>query len=428
MTTFVILGASGDLTKKKLIPAIYKLVKKEKLNKFAIIGVSRSKINIILESKKYIKKPDDNVLKKLNSKTYHFESDFYSDKFNNLDSFIKNVEKKHKLKSEKIFYLATLPQHFKSIINNFSKNKLKGKIVFEKPFGNDLKSAKDINKTIKKHFKEKEIYRIDHYLGKDTVQNLAILRFTNKIFEPIWNNKHIKKINILVQEDFGVETRAKFYDKYGAIKDVLQNHLLQLLALVAMEKPKKLESKFIRNEKVKVLKKAKINKTILGQYKEYVKEVGHKSNTETFASVEMSINNSRWKGVPFFLTTGKNLSERSSNITIEFKEAPCVLFNCELESNKLILDIQPQQGFKMALNAKSPFSSKIIPINMDFCYNCHFPNSPEAYEKLLEDVIKGDHSVFMRNDEIEYQWKIVDKIKKKKLIKYNKKSKLGDII
>ena len=257
---------------------------------------------------------------------------------------------------------------------------------------------------------------------------MAILRFTNKIFEPIWNNKHIKKINILVQEDFGVETRAKFYDKYGAIKDVLQNHLLQLLALVAMEKPKKLESKFIRNEKVKVLKKAKINKTILGQYKEYVKEVGHKSNTETFASVEMSINNSRWKGVPFFLTTGKNLSERSSNITIEFKEAPCVLFNCELESNKLILDIQPQQGFKMALNAKSPFSSKIIPINMDFCYNCHFPNSPEAYEKLLEDVIKGDHSVFMRNDEIEYQWKIVDKIKKKKLIKYNKKSKLGDII
>ena len=186
MTTFVILGASGDLTKKKLIPAIYNLVKKKKLNKFAIVGVSRSKINIIIESKKYIKNPDDKILKQLNSKTYHFESDFYSDKFNTLNSFIKNVEKKHKLKNERIFYLATLPQHFESIINSFSKNKIKGKIIFEKPFGNDLKSAKHINKTIKSNFKEKDIYRIDHYLGKDLVQNLSVLRFTNEIFEPIW--------------------------------------------------------------------------------------------------------------------------------------------------------------------------------------------------------------------------------------------------
>lgn len=422
MTNFIILGASGDLTKKKIIPAIYNLVKNNKIKNYSIIGVSRSKINIIGNAE--LKKPDKKILNDLKKRTYHFQSDFYSDEFNKLSEFVKKIENKHKTK-ERIIYLSTLPIHFETIINSLSKNKINGKIVFEKPFGQDLKSAKQINKTINKHFNEKNVYRIDHYLGKDIVQNISILRFTNSFFEPMWNNKNVKSVEITVEEDFGVESRAKFYDKYGAIKDVLQNHLLQLLALFAMEKPKKLTAKYIRDEKVKVLRKSKIVKTKVAQYKGYAKEVGHRSNTETFVSSEIYINNIRWKGVPFYLTTGKNTKERKSRITIEFNKPNCLLFECGFSSNKLIFEIQPHSGFKLLLNAKSPFDNKIIPVSTDFCYQCLFPNSPEAYERLLEDVIKGDNSVFMRNDEIEYQWKIVEQIKKGKLSYYNKKTDIS---
>ncbi|MBD3273343.1 glucose-6-phosphate dehydrogenase [Candidatus Dependentiae bacterium] len=447
--TFIILGATGDLSKRKLIPAIYKLIKHKKIDRFALIGASIKKTDIktILEnSKKFISNSEEKIWKKLENYSYFFELDFYkSEKYQEFKKFIKEIEKRHKLKGNKIFYLATLPEHFKEITKNLYENKIVTKydhknnckdcnhpwsrIVYEKPFGHDLKSAKEINKCIRKLFHEKQIYRIDHYLGKELVSNIALVRFTNRIFEPLWNNKHIDSIQIILSEKIGIEGRGKFYDKYGAIKDVVQNHMLQILSLIAMEQPKKLEAKYIRDVKAKILKKLIFKNAILGQYKGYTEEknVNPKSKTETFAALKLEINNKRWKGVPFYLKTGKNLDKKETSVHIKFKMVKCLLTQgCPSDSNYLTIKITPSNGFYLELNSKEPQTNNLIPVEMNFCHSCLFgPNTPEAYENLLFDVIKGDQSTFVRSDEIEYSWKLIDSIKKNKykIYKYEKGSK-----
>lgn len=447
--TFIILGATGDLSKRKLIPAFYKLIKDQKIDRFAIIGVSYSNTDIksVLDSaKKFTKNIDEKIWNKLEKSSYFYQLDFYdSEKYTELKELIKKVETKHKLNSNKIFYLATMPEHFKIITKNLFDSKIVTKydhgkdceeckhpwsrIVYEKPFGHNLKSAKEINKCIRKLFNEKQIYRIDHFLGKELVSNIALVRFTNRIFEPLWNNKHIESVQIIMSEKIGIEGRGDFYDKYGAIKDVVQNHLLQILSLVAMEQPKKLEAKYIRDAKAKVLKNLKFKNAVLGQYTGYLKEkdIDPNSKTETFATLKLEINNKRWKGVPFYLKTGKNLDKKETSIHIKFKMVKCLLTQgCPTDSNYLTIKISPSNGFYLELNSRDPKSSQIIPVEMNFCHSCLFgPNTPEAYENLILDVIKGDQSAFVRSDEIEYSWKIIDKINKKKLelYKYTKGSK-----
>ena len=433
------MGASGDLTKKKLVPALYNLIKNKKLKNFAVIGISRQDFttkSLLTHFRKYVKNPDPKIWNDLQKKLYYLKADFNDDeKFKELKSLIESTERKHNLSGNRLFYLATLPEHFELIADQLNKfklapqNKTWSRVVFEKPFGNDLTSAKRLNNSLKKVFKEDQIYRIDHYLGKELVQNISILRFTNTILEPLWNKNYIDHVQIAISEDIGVEARGGFYDKYGALKDVIQNHSLQLLTLTAMESPKQLTEKNIRDEKVKVLKSvSKIKDVALGQYAGYTREtkVPNNSKTETFAALKLNINNDRWKNIPFYLITGKNMKERFSTIYIEFKKPPCLLFNgvCDFHPNFLSIQIQPEEGFFVQLNAKTPEKADIIPIKMDFCHSCEFgPNTPEAYETLLLDVMKGDQSTFIRSDEIEEAWKIVDKIPKKTPQTYKK----GDI-
>ncbi|MBT4824439.1 glucose-6-phosphate dehydrogenase [Candidatus Woesearchaeota archaeon] len=448
----VILGATGDLTKKKLIPAIHNLVANKKIKDFAVVGVGRAHSNpklILKKSKKYVEKLNKKTWSTLEKRMYYFQADFYDNiGFCKLEEFTKSIEKKHKLPGNRIFYLATLPSHFKAIADNLSrcgltKEKIRRKqgfkknwtkVVFEKPFGHDLKSAKKINKCIKKVFKEKQIYRIDHYLGKELIQNIAVARFTNTILEPLWNKKHIDHIQIILSEDVGIEERGAFYDKYGAIRDVMQNHMMQMLSLATMDTPKKLTGNYIRDKKVKILKSIKPSKikeeTIVGQYIGYTKEkvINKTSSTETFAATKMFIKSRRWKNVPFYFITGKKMKNKITSIYIQFKEAPCLLFSnvCNFKPNYMVIQIQPEEGFYIQLNAKIPGKPDITSVKMDFCHECTFgPGSPVAYENLLNDVIIGDQSTFVRTDEIEQQWKIIDKIKNSinSTIK-NKKTKL----
>jgi glucose-6-phosphate 1-dehydrogenase len=444
--TFIILGATGNLTKKKLIPAIYHLIESKKVKKFAIVGVARNKNKaetILNKSKKYIKNVKSKVWKELEKNFHYLPLDFYQEeKFCSLDPFVKEIERKNKLSGNRLFYLATLPQHFPVIAKTLKKCALtkekkikKGKnnwvrTVFEKPFGHDLKSAKKINKTIKKIFKEKQIYRIDHYLGKELIQNIAITKFTNTFLEPLLNNKYVDHVQVVLSEDVGIEERGPFYDQYGVIRDVIQNHMMQMLSLSTMEAPKKLSGEHIRDEKVKILKAIKTTKElVVGQYVGYKKEKGipKNSKTETFAATKLFVNNKRWKKVPFYLITGKKMKKKITSVYFQFKQARCLNINnhCDFKSNYLTIQIQPEEGYYMRMNAKVPGEEKVTAVKMDFCHACTFgPNTPKAYETLLFDVIEGDQSSFVRTDEIEQQWKITDKIikQKKKLYSYKKKT------
>ncbi|MCK4265397.1 glucose-6-phosphate dehydrogenase [Candidatus Babeliales bacterium] len=433
--TFVILGATGDLTRRKLIPAIYRLIRDKKIKNFSIIGAAlpkKTKIEVLSEAKKFIKNYDSATWKILQTNFHYFQFDFHDfDRYKTLNKKLEAIEKKQKLSGNRIFYLATMPEHFSSITKNLANVGIVEKtislpnkqspwvrIVYEKPFGYDLKSSQKINRDISKIFKEEQIYRIDHYLGKDLVGDIALIRFTNSIFEPLWNNKHIHSVHIVLSENIGIEGRGEFYDSTGVVNDILQSHILQLLALTSMEPPKRLAGKFIRDAKSNVLKKVKLTSAVLGQYEGYKSEKGVKkdSKTETFVTAKLFINNRRWKGVPFFVKAGKCLDKKEVSIKIVFKRIKCLLDSCPSEPNYLTISIQPEEGFYLGMNSKLPGKYEVIPIRMDFCHSCLFgTNTPEAYENLLIDVMRGDQSVFLRRDEIEQSWKIVEQLKSKKL-------------
>ena len=432
--TFIIMGATGDLAKLKLIPALYNLLKLNTVEHISLIGVARSEVtmlSILDEAKKHIKDVDETVWNKLCAHSHYQQLDFGNLKdFESLRDKIVEIERRDDLSGNRLFYLATLPEHFEIATVNLAKVGLVNskddkweRVLYEKPFGDSLHSARKINQAIDKVFAEENVYRVDHYLGKELVGNIALLRFTNRILEPLWNNKNIDSVQIICDEDFGIKNRGNYFDKYGAVKDMLQNHILQMLSLVAMESPKLISGEYLRDEKVKVLKKTKVTDIFLGQYDGYEQEKGVKpgSETETFFTAKLEINNKRWGGVPFFVRAGKNLNKKETVIHIRFKPVDCLLSkSCPADNNYLTIRIQPNEGFAFELNSKSIRKGfEVEAVNMDYCHHCvHGVNTPEAYEVLLEQAVLGEQALFVRNDEIELAWGIVDKIKRDNLVVY----------
>lgn len=422
---FVIFGATGDLTHKKLMPALYMLKKKKLLpNNFCIVAVARKeKTHDDFRKDIFNFIRDKQIWKEFSSMLYYYRQDFNDDSFSGLKVFLAKLDRNYNTMGNRIFYLATLPIHFDSIVKNMKKahffDKSTYRIMIEKPFGHDLDSAKTLNKQLCSVFKEDQIYRTDHYLGKEAVQNLFALRFANKIFDAVWNSEHIANIQITVAENIGVETRGSYYDKYGAIKDMVQNHLLQILSLIAMELPKEFTAKEIKNQKVRVLKSVKFRdlerSIVLGQYSGkhgYLTEQGvnQDSKTETFASLRFYISNKRWKNIPFYLRTGKQLKSKISEVVIHFKKMN--IFEKQVFPNVLVIRLHPEEGIDLGFNIKEPGNAfEIKRVDMKFCHKCLFGiNTPEAYEKLLYDALLGDATLFTGWDEVMASWKIIDPI------------------
>ncbi|MBL7055760.1 glucose-6-phosphate dehydrogenase [Candidatus Woesearchaeota archaeon] len=448
--TLVIFGATGDLTHRKLIPALYFLEYQNHLPKdFNIVCVARrnkSPEEYRKEAKKSIKefsriKIDEKILNSVLKKIHYQKLEFgnlYD--YLGLIDFLKSINGMD-FKCGLIFYLATAPKFFKTIINNLASSQLSGKnkkfnankVAFEKPFGKNLWTAKLLNNNIRKVFHENQIYRIDHYLAKELVQNLLVMHFGNSTFEPLWNTEFIDHVQITVAETLGIEGRGEYYDKNGSLRDVVQNHIMQLLCLTAMECPESLSAEHIRDEKVKVLKTIMksnnpLKDSMKGQYvsgiqdgkkvKSYLGEEGVRKNskTSTYFAIKFCINNKKWKNVPFYVRTGKHLADRATEIVIEYKKPKNKLFKnhgYDLKNNQLIIRVQPDEGIIFKFNAKIPGNKILIDqVSMDFCHGCKFgPNTAEAYERLFHDILNSDQTLFARWDEVEYSWKIIDQIR-----------------
>ncbi|PIS02946.1 MAG: glucose-6-phosphate dehydrogenase [Chlamydiae bacterium CG10_big_fil_rev_8_21_14_0_10_42_34] len=450
--TVVIFGATGDLTGRKLAPAIYNLGREGLLPaNFACVGFARRektneqfreelKTNINEHSR--TKPIDDSFWKNFENQVFYHRSEFDSDEgYQALAELLKQIDAKHATRGNRVFYLSVQPKFFPIIIEKLAKNGLIydthkttdqwSRVIIEKPFGHNASSAKELQANISKHLDESQIYRIDHYLGKETVQNLLVFRFANAIFESLWNYKHINQVQITVAEDIGIGTRGHFFEEEGLLRDVVQNHMMQLLSLVAMEPPVSLSAGAIRDEKVKVLQSIRPlteedfkSNVVRGQYGpgfingqktlgyREEKDVDPKSNIETFLALRLFIDNWRWAGVPFYLRGGKRLPKRGTEIAIVFNDAPGVLFKQngrKNDPNVLAMRIQPDEGIAMKINCKVPGpSSPIQPVKMDFRYGSYFGQSPpEAYERLIWDCITGDSTLFARADEVEQSWKIL---------------------
>lgn len=447
----VIFGGNGDLTWRKLIPAFYNLFTNGFLpNEFAIYGVHYDK----MAEKAYEARLLDGVnqfsrsgkakkdqWKKFAKHIFYFEGDFtVDDTYRRLSDVLNNNDKTWKKRAVRLFYYSVAPRFIEPISLFLSQYKLAGnsqldRIVVEKPFGSDLASAKKLNHLLLEHFSEKQIYRIDHYLGKETVQNILAFRFANIVYESIWNHHHIDHVQITVAESIGVGNRGGYYEHAGALRDMIQNHLLQLLCITAMEPPLSMNAEEIRNKKVDVLmavkplnKKDVKNSVVRGQYKEGVvngkkqiryrkeKNISPSSTTDTFVALKLFVDNWRWQGVPFYLRTGKALEKTSSLIVVQFKPVPHNLFaNKVMEDtrpNQLIISIQPEMEITLLFHAKEPgLRLQIKPVEMDFTYKESYNTQvPEAYETLLLEVLDGDAALFMRADQVEEAWKLVEPI------------------
>jgi glucose-6-phosphate 1-dehydrogenase len=446
----VIFGGTGDLTHRKLMPAIYNLAHNQMLpDNFYVVSIGRrifsdeeyrDKIKEAVE--KYSRfKFDEGVWNQIKGRIYYLEFPFEDNNgYIRLRELLRELDGTYNTGGNRIYYLAVAPEHFETIVEKLKINGMnnqedgKKRIVIEKPFGRDLRSAQYLNKKITDAFDEDNIYRIDHYLGKEMIQNIMVLRFANVLFESLWNNRYIDNIQISSSETVGVENRGGYYETSGALKDMIQNHLFQLLSLIAMEPPVNLDTKSIRDEKVKVLRSIEevtpefvVKNMVRGQYgkgiignKEVIgyreeERVSPESNIETFAAMKLYIQNYRWAGVPFYIRSGKRLNNKSTEIVIQFKSLRNVLYFKEFEDlqpNLLVIKVQPREGVFFQFNGKKPgVGNTIVPVQMDFCQNCQFENnSPEAYERLLYEVMKGDSTLFTRWDEVEYSWRFVDTI------------------
>lgn len=448
---FFIFGATGDLARRKLYPAIYSLYTEGKLAEdFAVIGVARRprsheefREDIYRSIKEFCRyKVEDTA--KWTQFAEHFS--YKSLDINNIDGYrelrdlTETVEARFDIPGNRMFYLALAPELFGSVSFNLQKGGMLSsagwhRLVIEKPFGYDLLSAQKLNEELNQVFKEEEIYRIDHYLGKEMVQNIEVIRFANAFFEPLWNNKHIANIQITLSETVGVEERGGYYDHSGALRDMGQNHMLQMLTMIAMEAPSRLFPEDIRDEKVKVLRSLRpyssplevAENVVRGQYTQgeskgkslpgYRQEdkVAPDSNTETYFAAKVLVDNFRWAGVPFYIRTGKRLPVKTTEVVVEFKQMPTNVYLGQkhtLEPNLLVIRVNPMEGIYIKINAKKPGSeSQIQPLAMEFCQSCQVGiNSPEAYERLIHDAANGDSTYFTRWDEVATAWAFVDRI------------------
>lgn len=436
----MIFGASGDLASRKLVPALHNLQMEGRIpDASAVIGTSRTEYSHGDFQKQMYESVEEHsrISPKDEDWQLFFKDIFYipgdltdEDSFRAIGKALDEIDERNGTGGNRIWYLALLPELFGPAVEGIAKAGLLEtdgwhRAIVEKPFGYDLRSAEELSGQLSRFFAEDQIFRIDHYLGKETVQNLLVFRFGNAIWEPIWNRRHIDNVQITVAEDMGLEGRGSFYDNVGALRDVGQNHLLQLLSLIAMEPPVSWDADAIRDEKVKVLRAIRRWSTrecettvARGQYDGYKAEakVDPDSTTETFIAMKLMVDNWRWADVPFYVRTGKNLAGKETDIVITFKHVPHLLFAKtaveELEQNALIVRIQPDEGFTLTFGAKVPGPAvNVRSVDMDFDYENEFGSgTPEAYERLLLDAMLGDATLFTRADEILEAWEIVDPI------------------
>jgi glucose-6-phosphate 1-dehydrogenase len=440
----VIFGASGDLTKRKLFPALYSLAYRRLLpEKFAVVGIARTEESDddfrgrMKEAVQQFGRDEfrDDVWETLAEGMRYIAADFSDEQgLDRLVDTVNELDEERQTGGNRVYYLAIPPSAFDTVVRAVGKRRSAdgwARLIVEKPFGHDLASAHELNGVIEEHFSEREIFRIDHYLGKETVQNMLALRFANGIFEPIWNRQFVDHVEITVAESIGIEGRAGYYEQAGAVRDIFQNHLLQLLAITAMEPPIDFTADSVRNEKVKVLRALHTpgpKSVVRGQYGRgfvegeevagYREEegVGHQSMTETYVAAKLYVDNWRWADTPFYVRMGKRLPRRETTIAIEFKRAPHPPFEelaAEgLRPNVLLVHVQPDEGVSLAIGAKVPGQGITIrTVHMDFLYGGAFRTGlPEAYERLILDAMLGDATLFTRIDEVEEQWSLVDAI------------------
>jgi glucose-6-phosphate 1-dehydrogenase len=447
----VLFGASGDLAKRKVIPAMFDLAAHNSLGeRYAIIGFARTVMNddsfraTVGEAAKGISEVgpiDPAEWDEFASNLYYISGD-YSDSqaYTNLAKRLTELEASKQLGGNRLFYLSTPPEVYPDIIEQLGKAGLSKpanenswvRVIIEKPFGRDLATAKELNRKVRCVFEERQVYRIDHYLGKDTVQNLLVLRFGNGIFEPLWNRNYVDHVQITASETLGVERRGGFYETAGALRDMIQSHVLQLTSLSSVEPPATFDATAVRNEKLKVLQSIRpydlegvAQAVVRGQYAPgtvngknlpgYRQEPGVSptSRTETFVAMRVLVDNWRWAGVPFYLRTGKRLAKRTTEIMIQFKRAPHVVFRGkEVEANRLVLNIQPDEGISVSFGAKRPGTEMSIGnVTMNFSYREGFGESTRsAYATLVNDCVRGDATLFDRADSVEAAWALVDPI------------------
>jgi glucose-6-phosphate 1-dehydrogenase len=447
----ILFGASGDLAKRKVIPAMYDLAQHNSLGeRYAIIGFARTPMTdesfraTIGEAAKTISEvgPIDPAKWDAFSSNLYYSAGEYGDpnSYAQLAKRLAEIDKEKKLGGNRLFYLSTPPEVYPDIVEQLGRAGLAKpanpnswvRIIIEKPFGRDLASARELNKIVLNVFEEKQVYRIDHYLGKDTVQNLLVLRFGNGIFEPLWNRNYVDHVQITAAETLGVERRGGFYESAGALRDMIQSHVLQLTSLTAVEPPASFDATAVRNEKLKVLQSIRpfnlemvAQSVVRGQYAPgavngkklagYREEPGVNPNsrTETFVAMKVLIDNWRWAGVPFYLRTGKRLAKRTTEIMIQFRCAPHIVFReREVEPNRLVLNIQPDEGISVSFGAKRPGTEMSIGnVTMNFSYREAFGGaSRSAYATLVNDCLRGDATLFDRGDSVEAAWSLVDPI------------------
>jgi glucose-6-phosphate 1-dehydrogenase len=451
----VIFGATGDLTARKLVPALYNLAREDQLpSHFACVGFARrEKSHDLFRQEMYdalskysrSKPIQKDLWDAFSQQLFYHQSEFDHDEgYQALKHFLDELDQRFGTNGNRVFYLSTQPSHFPLVIEKLCEHKLIydankvqdrwSRVIIEKPFGQDYDSAVKLQQQISKCLSENQIYRIDHYLGKETVQNLLVFRFTNSIFESLWNNRYIDHVQITVSEELGIGTRGRFWEEAGMLRDIVQNHMMQLLSLVAMEAPVSLKATAIHDEKVKVMESLRpfpmetMHQCVVrGQYGAgYVdgasviayrdeENVAKDSFVETYVALTMHIDNWRWAGVPFYLRAGKRLPKRVTEIAICFKEVPGILFQKngkKTEPNILVIRIQPDEGISLKMNCKIPgMNTSIQPVKMDFQYGSYFgATPPEAYERLICDCMSGDGTLFARSDEVLASWQLLTPI------------------
>jgi glucose-6-phosphate 1-dehydrogenase len=452
-TTLVIFGATGDLSRRKLLPALYNLAHEGALPaRFNLVGVSRrdqTDEQVRAQARESIaqfsrRKPDEQLLDGLVGRMRYLGIPFDDTAgYSRLGAALDELDQEAGEPLDRVYYLSTAPEFFGVITEAIRENGLHRhehadvRAVIEKPFGTDLVSARALQDVVHSVFRERQVFRIDHYLGKETVQNVMAFRFANYMFEPVWNRNYIDHIQITAAEDIGIGSRAGYYDSSGALRDLVQNHMLQLLTLVCMEPPSSFGAKQVRDEKVKVLQaieppkpeeverisvRARYTRGMSGgqEVPGYLEEEGvpEDSQTETYAALRLEVQNWRWAGVPIVLRTGKRLARKVTEIAVQLKPVPHLAFTSKgsvgVQPNQLILTVQPNEGVSLSLGAKIPGASmRIRPVNMEFLYGTSFMSqSPEAYERLILDAMRGDATLFTRNDEVDAQWSIIDPILK----------------